>query len=224
MCSTELVLTLEESEGNAEIKKTNWKSAKKFVRSLEVVLDLCGKTVNAHIWKSKDICQMSCDIFPTKVVTTIDTCGLMRRQKYSCLTHENCQKILLTLALISTCQVVCFPSCMLYSESSISCISVSIKKELAYRQFFFNGHGEKKQTLSTAYKKHMKSFSHEGSRSNSPSTDTQQLQNVINLSSKTLTDKCLIALTKGYSFIPTTYCGLSQVLLDLKTEKKNLSL
>lgn len=94
-----------------------------------------------------------------------------------------------------------------------------------YHQFFFNGHREKEQTLSTAYKKHKKcvrgkSFSHEGSSSNSLSTDTQQLQNVINLSSKTLTDTCLSALSKGRSFIPTTYCGLSQVLLDLKTEKK----
>lgn len=31
-----------------------------------------------------------------------------------------------------------------------------------------------------------------------------------------------MALNKGLSFIPTTYCGLPQVLLDLKTEKKHI--
>ncbi len=47
------------------------------------------------------------------------------------------------------------------------------------------------------------------------SSEKQQVQNVMNLSSKPLSDTCLTALSKGLSFVPTTHCRDFDTIVDL---------
>lgn len=86
MYSTKLVLNLEESEGNAEIKKNkqtgNWQK-KGFTLAWGGSWLLWKNSKCTH-WEIEGHLPNKLLLLPTKLVTTtIDMCGLIRRQKYS---------------------------------------------------------------------------------------------------------------------------------------------